>query len=228
MGIGATYAPAARFPKIGDSVSGIITDGRMVQTSQYKTNRPEYWENKSVTFAAFAADGTPNEPKAQIELTVDTGVPDESGDPERRLFLKNKRHFAALRAALKAARARHGLVVGGWVSMTLTGTEPGEGTEEAKTWAIEYRPPAEGGFELDEKTIHLVGGGVYVKGLALAAPSAPVAATPSALASVAQNELDALADRQAEAIDRIRTTQQSSPLATRLGIARPVDDEPPF
>jgi hypothetical protein len=222
MGYLAVYAPIAKFTSIGQRIGGRIVDARLVQTSDFKTRRPEYWEEKAKTFAPYAADGTPNEPKAQLELTIDTGERDESGETERRIFIKNKRQFEALRAALKASRARQGLMIGGEIWMTLTGKEASEGAEDANTWAIEYRPPAEGGTDVPEE-VHLVGGGTWSRGAAPVEPrrfAAGQAATPPPADP-------GLAERTREVVEQLGRAHASSPLAERMGLGRK-DEEPPF
>lgn len=237
MGFLSSYAPSAKFAQVGDTVGGRIIDARMVQTSEYKRGgggRPEYWENNAKAYTAIGADGTPNEPKAQLELTLETGVPDEQGETERRIFIKNKRQWSALKAAVKEARDRRGLLIGGYIEKTWTGTEAGEGSEDAKTWRIVYTPPAEGGTEIDDKTIYLVGGGTYVKGQQASAPVASES-RPAQYASgghvsdpdpVATRPADDLETRRQEALARIKHTQQSSPIAARLGIAKPAEEVP--
>lgn len=226
MGFGATHAPTAKFT-VGIPVSGTITDARQVQASDWKTRRPEYWEEKAKTYAPFAADGTPNEPKVQLEVTLETGVPDDRGDTERRVFIKNARQFKAFNEAMRAARARRGLLIGGWLAMTCTGTEPGEGSEDAKTWAIEYRPPAEDdGVEVSD-TVYLVGGGTWRKG-APAAPE-PVMAAPPAR-PVPDDAPGDLRARTQDAITSLRRAHETSPVLAALGIKVPPprEEEPPF
>jgi hypothetical protein len=240
VGFMTAHAPAAKFTQVGHTIGGRILDARMVQTSDYKTKRPEYWEDKAKTYAPFDGDGTPNEPKAQLELTIETGVPDDQGETERRLFVKNKRQFAALRAALKAARAREGLLLGGVIVMTLTGKEASDGGEDANTWAMSYEPPAAGeGREFDSDTVHLVGGGTWRKGQAVQAPAAVGAGGGSAVPAryetypAGEREPAApdadLAARQAEAIARVQRAQGSAPILASLGVkpAAPAE-EPPF
>lgn len=244
MGFMAMYAPAARFTSVGQRIGGKILDARLIQTSDWKTRRPEFWQDKAKTYSPTAPDGTPNEPKAQLEVTVDTGRPDENGETERRLFIKNARQWKALRQAIKDARARAGLQLDGSIFMTWTGTEASDGPEDAKTWAIEYTAPAPGqGRDFDDQTVHLVGGGAWVKGEPATAPVAePPAAAPARASSdfvpitaSARPEIDPNDPAVQEAIARVLRAQASSPLAHSLGIADPTparrvrdDEEPPF
>lgn len=224
MGFLAVKAPTAKFQHIGQTIGGEIVNARRLQTSQYKTNRPEYWENGTITFAPYDAKGEANDPKAQLEVTVETGVPDENGETERRLFIKNKRQMGALTAALKEARARQGLLIGGSLWMTWTGKEAGQGSEDANTWSIRYEAPAPGtGQEVDE-TIHMIGGGTWRKGL-----TGPPRDDPAPSAGSESDEGAGLRERTREVIERLANVPESSPLAARLGITRPpTPDEPPF
>jgi hypothetical protein len=223
VGFLAVKAPTAKFQQIGQTIGGEIVDARRLQTSQYKTNRPEYWENGTITFAPYDSKGEANDPKAQLEVTVETGVADENGETERRLFIKNKRQMEALTAALKKARARQGLLIGGSLWMTWTGKEAGQGSEDANTWEIRYEaPPPGGGQEVDE-TVRLIGGGTWRKGLT--GPPQDPAPSPGS----GSEEGAGLRERTREVIDRLAGTHESSPLAARLGIVRPpAPDEPPF
>jgi hypothetical protein len=163
MGLFQAFAPSAKFSGVGSRIGGQIVDARMVQTVDFKSKRPEFWEDKAKTFSPFGPDGTPNEPKAQLEVTVETGEPDEQGETERRLFIKNKRQFDALKAALRKSRAgRRGVQIGGSIWMTLTGKEATPDGQDANTWEIEYEPPAvNAAFSEIDDAVHLFGGGTW-------------------------------------------------------------------
>lgn len=238
MGYLTTFAPAAKFTRTGDTVGGKIIDARMVQTSEYKKGgggRPKYWDedNREVSFSPTGADGKPLPPLAQLELTVETGVPDETGETERRIFFGKKRLREALKAGVKRAHDRRGLLIGGIIQVTLTGTEPGEGTQDAQTWSVDYIPPADGeGSEFDSDTVHLVGGGTWRRGSIHReeAPADPprLGVGVNAEDLVAAASAHDLKERQAEALDRIRRSQESSLVTQRLGIKKSEDDEIPF
>jgi hypothetical protein len=124
----------------------------------------------------------PNDPIVQWEITVDTGVEDDLGDTERRIFvdprkgrrktvLEGRRGGDAVAVALKKARAhRVGLEIGGTFFLTAgEKVQDGDGPETA-TWTAEYQPPAGGpgsGTPVDEMP-WLVGGGRYDKAAELA------------------------------------------------------------
>jgi hypothetical protein len=238
MGYLSTFAPTARFARTGDTVSGRIIDGRMVQTSEYKKGgggRPKYWDDEAgeVSFRPYGPDGKALRPLSQLELTVETGIPDETGETERRVFFGKKRLRDALKTAVKTSRDRRGLVLGGTISVMLTGTEPGEGAQDAQTWDVAYIPPAEGEkwSDFDTDTVHLVGGDTWRRGSVHheEAPPAPAVGIAEVGPAVVAGAVDHdLKERQAEALDRIRRAQESSPLAQRLGIApaKPADEIP--
>jgi hypothetical protein len=183
VAIGISAAPYAKFVKAGDRHGGEIVDFRVVQTTDFDSRRPQYLESDdegkfSRVFNPFrASDGKPNDPICQWEITVDTGVEDENGDTERRIFvdprkgrrntlLEGKRGGDAVALALKKAKChRVGLEIGGSFYLT-AGEKVRDGSGPAtNTWSAEYTPPAGGpgtGKPVDEIP-HLVGGGRYDK-----------------------------------------------------------------
>lgn len=156
-----TRAPGAKFATIGDNAAGDIVEVRRTQQTEYKTNIPLYWENKlTVKNSVNPATGQPNDPKLQYEITVETHTQDENGVTERRIFVRGKRMEQALRAAVGAGGGgREGLLIGGWLSCTLTGTEPSQGGgQDAKLYTFKYRPPAAGEGRRPDMTPVLYGG----------------------------------------------------------------------
>lgn len=182
MPIGVSSAPYAKFPQPGVRHGGEIVDFRVVQTVDFDSKRPQYlqvdedgeWKK---TFAAYRSDGKPNDPICQWEVTVDTGVEDENGDTERRIFidprkgkrntlLEGKRGGDAVAIALKKAKAhRVGLEIGGRFFL-IAGEKVRDGSGPlTNTWSAEYEPPEGGpgsGRPVDEMP-WLVGGGRYDK-----------------------------------------------------------------
>jgi hypothetical protein len=142
-----TRAPGAKFAQIGDGVDGEIVDVRRTQQTEFKTNIPLYWENKTKsTNPVNPATGKRNDPMLQTEVTLDTGVPDENGATERRLFVRGRRMTDALKQAVQAGGGgREGLLIGGRLACTWFGTEPSTGGgADAKLYRFAYGPPAAG------------------------------------------------------------------------------------
>lgn len=161
MPIGISRAPYLKFEKPGDRHGGELVDFRVVQKTDFDTNRPQYFAARSdgggKTFDPFASDGSPNQPICQWEFTVDTGVADELGETERRIFLdprkgqkgtplEGKRGQDAVEIALKKAKAhRVGLELGGKIFIQFDGKlRSDKKSPETTTWSAEYEPP-EGG-----------------------------------------------------------------------------------
>jgi hypothetical protein len=142
-----TRAPGAKFTQIGDGVDGEIVGVRRTQQTEFKTNIPLYWENKTKsTHGVNPATGRPNDPMLQTEITVDTGVPDENGVTERRLFVRGKRMTDSLKHAVQqGGGGGDGLLIGGRLACTFYGTEPSAGGgSDAKLYRFAYAPPAAG------------------------------------------------------------------------------------
>jgi hypothetical protein len=161
MPLFVTEAPSAKFPTVGTTVEGEVTDVYRAQRFEYVKNGqglPLYWQNRKPTAGArFAADGTPNDPVLQEVITLDTGVPDANGDTERRIFIKNKRMRTAIAAAVAAAGGRRagGLLLGGRLSCTWVGEEEGEGGQPAKVYEFTYTPPAPGTGRTPDNDVRL-------------------------------------------------------------------------
>ncbi|GAB1642561.1 hypothetical protein [Krasilnikovia sp. MM14-A1259] len=186
MPIGASSAPYAKFTNPGDRHGGEIVDFRVVQNADVESRRPLYLEQTpdgkwAKSFAPFAPDGRPNDPICQWEITVETGVEDENGDTERRIFIdprkgrrgtttEGKRGGDAVAIALKKAKAhRVGIEIGGKIFVTFNG-KIADGNNKVNTWSAEYEPPAGGpgaGKPVDEMP-WLVGGARYDKQAELA------------------------------------------------------------
>lgn len=253
MAIGISRAPTAKFKTVGERHGGEIVDFRVVQKKHFDTDQPQYFQRDedgvTVTSRPYAEDGRPNDPVVQYEITVDTGVEDNDGDTERRLFidpqrgrkgtpLEGMRGGDALASALKRAKAhRVGLEIGGKLFLTWNGKlREGPKKPETNTWSAEYEPPVGGpgsGKPVDEMP-WLVGGDRYDRAAEMArwsrenkgaaAPALTPAESPAEPASD-----PGLAARQQEALARVGRAQASSSTARALGITRPgPDDEPPF
>jgi hypothetical protein len=247
MPIGVSSAPYAKFVKPGDRHGGQIVECRVVQTIDFDTKRPQYLQQNADgswarVFVANGPDGKPNDPICQWEITVDTGVEDENGDTERRIFvdprkgrkhtlLEGKRGGDAVATALKKAKAhRVGLEIGGTFYL-ISGEKVRDGSGPAtNTWTAEYEPPAGGvgtGKAVDEVP-WLTDGTRYDKAAALEKWERSGGVAAPAAAPSQPTDDGGLAERQAEARSRISRAQASSPAARSLGMTPLPDDEPPF
>jgi hypothetical protein len=240
MPIGVSSAPYAKFGQPGVRHGGKIVDFRVVQTTDPKTRRPQYLQQNSdgkweKAYSAFDLDGKPNDPITQWEITVDTGVEDENGDSELRIFVdprkgrrgstvEGKRGGDAVAIALKKAKAhRVGLEIGADFFL-ISGEKIYDGEMKTNTWAAEYQPPAGGpgsGKPVDE-TPWLVGGGRYDKQAELAKWEAAKAAGAAGAAVVAS------APRSAAPIPAQASPQAAATAGLGIRDTQVADDEPPF
>lgn len=131
--MGSGGARGASFDAIGDRVGGRI----VARPTSYQVR--EYSPVPGVQGALkFFPSG---DPIMGLYVDVQTALrEDGEDDGTRRLWLEKQRQIKAVREAVRAASA-DGVEVGGTLYLTWTGTEPGKGTEPAKTWAAEYAPP---------------------------------------------------------------------------------------
>ena len=253
MAIGVSAAPYAKFKNPGDRHGGEIVDFRVVQNRDVKTRMPLYLQESDGKWSkvnnAFGPDGKPNDPICQWEVTVETGVADENGDTERRIFIDprkgrrgtttfGKRGGDAVDTAVKKAGAKRvGLEIGGTFHLIFEG-KVDDGDAQINTWSAEYVPPPGGpgtGKAIDE-TPWLVGGGRYDKDRELnrwqatqqGALAASVAAAQEKAAGNPEPGHD-LAAATREAIARTERAHASSPVLNRPAAAGSADDdEPPF
>jgi hypothetical protein len=244
MPIGVSSAPYAKFVNPGDRHGGEIVDFRVVQTIDFDSKRPQYLQQDpdngawSKVFSAYGPDGKPNDPIVQWEITVDTGVEDENGDTERRIFvdprkgrrntlLEGKRGGDAVAIALKKARAhRTGLEIGGKFFL-ISGPKVKDGTGPAtNTWTAEYEAPEGGvgtGKAVDEMP-WLVGGGRYDKAAELNKWETGQVPALAGSVAAAQQKADGWATAPAAVSPQAKAS-------TSLGIRDTTvtqDDEPPF
>lgn len=124
-------APSAKFPAVGCSVAGTITQQPEVQqVRDFSTGEPQYWP-----------DG---KPKQQLVVTLATDERDpqiNDDDGTRRLFIKGLM-LKAVRDAVRKAGAR-GLEVGGRLEVTYVGDGERKGNlNPPKLYAAAYTPPA--------------------------------------------------------------------------------------
>jgi hypothetical protein len=164
--MGGGGAPAAKFPTIGTSATGRITEEPTVQhQTDFDTGKPLYWE-----------DGNP---RMQLVVTLateqrDPANPDDDG--KRRVYIKGQLKTATVEALRKTGA--QGLEVGGALTVTYVadGDAKGRG-KPPKQYAVTYTPAAQA--ELAAPTAPTP---------AVPAPGqAPAAVTPEQLANAANN-----------------------------------------
>lgn len=246
MPIGVSAAPYAKFKNPGDRHGGEIVGFRVVQNTDRKTRMPLYLQQgedgswRKVN-NAYAPDGKPNDPITQWEITVDTGIEDENGDSELRIFIDprkgrkgsttfGKKGGDAVTIALKKAKAhRVGLEIGGKFWLIFDGKVP-DGDSEVNTWSAEYEPPADGpgtGKPLDETPI-LQGGERYDKRAELAKWEALKAAGRAGAAAVVPTP--APAHGEARAIQQASSERAAATASLGIRDTSVVDgdEEPPF
>ena len=214
MGLFTVNAPAAKFVRVGDSVEGEIVEVIQEQRRKFVRGQlgdPEYWFNRKpvINMPVDPATGKKNPPVLQYVITIDTGVPDEDGNTERRIFVKNKRMEDGLKKAVREAKVREGLLLGGGLSCTFTGyDETSEAPQPPKIYEFVYTAPAPGEGRQ---------------------PSGEVRLCDPQDAEVTQNLAPVVAPAPpagGEGGNELHGSHRSSPVVKRaLGIQ---DDEPPF
>lgn len=131
--MGGAGAPSAKFPTVGTSHSGRITEQPTVeQQRDFTTGNPKFWD-----------DGNP---MMQLVVTIQTDERDPSIDNDngrRRLFVKGQLK-TAIQEAVRAAGAR-GLEVGGHLTVTYThnGEVKKTGFNPPKLFTAQYTPAAQ-------------------------------------------------------------------------------------
>jgi len=143
MGLFGNKAPTAKFKKLGDQVSGEIVDFQQQQRTEYvpgKVGDPMFWHKGKPTagMAVDPATGEPNRPVMDDVIVLETGVADEYGETERRLFIKGKQMLDGLKAACRDAGVRD-LDTGG--RLTCRWAEGAGGAADPRVYAFEYVPP---------------------------------------------------------------------------------------
>lgn len=117
--------PAAKFPKVGATVVGKVLRLEQSQQRDFKTSAPLYWDD--------------NQPRMQLVVTLQTEErEDPSDDGIRKLYVKG-RMLAAVRNAVRAAKAS-GLEKGGTLAVKFYDTEDTK-AGEAKLYTAQYKSP---------------------------------------------------------------------------------------
>lgn len=155
MGLFGDKAPTAKFNRIGDRCGGVIVDIGESHRTEYlrggAAGEPMYWSSgRPVAGAAIdPASGAANRPVMDAVVTVETGVADEYGETERRIFVKGKADLAAVKDACVAAGVRD-IEIGG--RLTKTWVSGAGGTDDPRVYAYEYTKPGAAADQLQEVT----------------------------------------------------------------------------
>lgn len=129
--MGGVGVPSARFPAVGTTVTGTITERPQVrQQTDLATGELLTWQ-----------DGRP---RNQLVITLATDSRDDSiedDDGARRVYAKGNMLKAIADAVRKAGAA--GLEAGGWLTVTYTGNgeQKQRGFNPPKLYTATYRPP---------------------------------------------------------------------------------------
>lgn len=121
--------PAAKFPTIGAIVKGTITASEVTQQTDYATGTPKFYD-----------DGKPMQ-QVVITLRTDERDPSIDGDEGLRKLYVRGQMTAAVREALRTAKAK--LEIGGTLAVQYTEDKPSEkrGFNPMKVYTAQYKPP---------------------------------------------------------------------------------------
>jgi hypothetical protein len=125
-------SPAAKFPRIGAIVDGIVAaEPTARQQTEFRTKAPEFWK-----------DGSPKM-QVLVELMTDERDPAKADDDgTRTLYIKGKELTKSVRDAVRQSGA-DGIHTGGRLTVQYVADGPqGEGAEPPKLYASRYVPPA--------------------------------------------------------------------------------------
>ncbi|GAA2457205.1 hypothetical protein [Streptomyces macrosporus] len=183
--------PSAKFPTIGTTVAGRITERPTVeQQRDYTTGELKFWD-----------DG---KPQMQLVVTVQTDQRDpsvEDDDGTRRLYIKGQMKTAVAQA-VRAAGAR-GLEVGGILSVTYArdGERKNPRFNAPKNFTAVYTPAAQAELHAPEPGAQPQGQPVAAQQAAPMAQQPGQGLTPQQYAQAQQNPATAalLAQQQAAA-----------------------------
>lgn len=130
---------AFEFGAIGDTVTGVITDMKKRQQTDFQTGAPAFWAN--------------GEPKMMLMVTLQTDLQeDENDEGFRNVYLRGG-NFTALKGkgtaslvAVKEAVRKSGkpIEVGGTLTLQFSGEgpAPAKGMNPAKLYLASYVPPS--------------------------------------------------------------------------------------
>ena len=206
--------PALKFERVGVEYGGRIVEHTESQRRAYRkdgTGDLMWWSRGKPTEGVprDPATGEANDPVMRDEVVVDVGEDDGHGETERTIYFDKQRLVAAYKVAARAAGLRRGESDIGWgLYVTCTGTEPGKGTQDAKTWSVRLVPPA---------------------GPGVVAGEGPVTerAVSDRIAGLNENERRSMARNGLKGV-RDSDVSGNIPPRDRIASARRDDDEPPF
>ena len=130
---------AFEFGAIGDTVTGVITDMKKRQQTDFQTGAPAFWNN--------------GEPKMMLMVTLQTDIQENEDDEGLRNVYLRGGNFTALKGkgtaslvAVKDAVKRSGkpIEVGGSLTLQFSGEgpAPAKGMNPAKLYVASYTPPS--------------------------------------------------------------------------------------
>lgn len=112
MSLLSSYAPSAKFPKVGTKVAGrVTTDAQEIQQRDFDSGELLFWD-----------DG---KPRMQLVVTVDAGITDPTipgDDGERSIYIKGQM-LQATREACRKARVKE-ITEGCYFEVTYVEDEP--------------------------------------------------------------------------------------------------------
>lgn len=152
-------APYADFKAPGQHYEGTVVGTGQVQSRKFVP--PNQRAAGKQGDLEFWPDG---KPKMTAIITLQTTLRDPNipgDDGQRSLWIKGKSMTNSVKDAIRqAGAARSGIVVGGYLAMTYTHSDPEpefEGGTPTKHYAVEYRQPAPGA-QPPQDNINIVGG----------------------------------------------------------------------
>lgn len=147
MGLFSSGVPTAKFQQIGDSCIGRIVDISQTQRTEFTRDGSvgqRMWWSGGRPVAGAEIDprsGEQNAPVMDHVVTVDTGVADENGFSEKRIFVKGKAELTSIKAACTEAGVRD-IEIGGLLKKTwMSGAG---GTADPRVYEYKYKAPGSG------------------------------------------------------------------------------------
>lgn len=131
---------AFEFDEIGDTVTGVITDMKKRQQTDFQTGAPMFWNDGS--------------PRMMLQITLQTELHETEDDEGlRNLYLrggnftaskgKGTSSLVAVKDAVKRSGAQDGIQVGGRLTLQYSGEgpAPAKGMNPSKLYTANYQPP---------------------------------------------------------------------------------------
>lgn len=141
-------APAVKWQRIGQKVSGEIVDVEEKQETQFKTGALLYWGEKKGDGKVTTSTGPSGKelnPCMQLVVTASTGLNDPgvmNDNGERRIFMKGQM-LAAMKLACRTHRIKdYDALIGAHVEVVFESEKPSDGGYDQKLFAVELTPAA--------------------------------------------------------------------------------------